>query len=309
MDGSAVRIDASLLRKELSFCLRRIAMDQLPNYDHIMRLRRVPGLIEALIRSLGRKSAQARWRGMIVLVDLGHHPIPSDGTQSEKTAPYIDNRKVVAYLVSALSDADMAVRCAASTALVKDVPSPLLKEHTAAILAALEKHPTTDDAALLLGKTDAPAALALLQRAPLTRAQNPDQTRQALARLGDKQAEEALIRAYTASTPAGKETTAPALGYIATRRAVLTLAQDIRNPGLYIWAEPRARKSVRVDIIEGLQRAFPTEPVFFFPHFPVYTDTYYDGIEAWLTKHLGVTWTVKRPPFLWVEATFTPLRR
>jgi hypothetical protein len=58
---------------------------------------------------------------------------------------------------------------------------------------------------------------------------------------------------------------------------------------------------MRVHIIEGLNRAFPTEPVFWRPFYRPEGDSYYETIENWITENLGVTWDQPRPEFLYQE--------
>jgi len=58
---------------------------------------------------------------------------------------------------------------------------------------------------------------------------------------------------------------------------------------------------MRVHIIEGLHRAFPTEPVFWPPQFKPSDDSYYEAIEKWITDNLGVTCDQPRPAFLYQE--------
>ena len=62
-----------------------------------------------------------------------------------------------------------------------------------------------------------------------------------------------------------------------------------------------SRRSLRIYLIEGLHRAFLTEPLFWKPYYKPENDSYYERIEAWLVSHVGAKWTQPRPPFLYEE--------
>lgn len=130
---------------------------------------------------------------------------------------------------------------------------------------------------------------------------DPHESMLALAKLGDKKAEKKVLEKYEdAHGPKKKAEAALDLGYVATDKTVMALARDIRTTEVYIWLA-QSRRSMRVHIIMGLHRAFPTEPVFFPPIIKPKDDSYYEKVEQWLTNRLGVTWDRPRPPFLYEE--------
>jgi len=116
--------------------------------------------------------------------------------------------------------------------------------------------------------------------------------------LGDIKAQNQLVKRYKNAEPGReKEELALLLGYVNTVKTVLTLASDFRTEQTYIWREPSAKRSVRVDVIKGLHVAFPEESIFWKPEDKPSDDNYYDEIENWLIDNLGVKWSHARPPF------------
>jgi hypothetical protein len=215
--------------------------------------------------------------------------------------PLVDDPLVVRELVARLGDPVRDVRGAAAALLVERVPDGLVRDHSAAIIAAVGKQPATDNAALLLGKTGAAAAEKLLRGEAALRDAAPLETRAALGRLGDRQAEAEVIEAcQREKDPQRRAQLLPGLGYMATVQSVLYLAREIRTPESYVWVM-KARRSMRIHVIEALHRAFPAERVFWRPPLKPDGDAYYEAVEAWIARNLGVTWSTPRPPFLYEE--------
>jgi hypothetical protein len=53
-------------------------------------------------------------------------------------------------------------------------------------------------------------------------------------------------------------------------------------------------------IIESLARALPWEKTLWPPATPPTDDSYYERIERWAERVLGVSWKSPRPPFMYV---------
>lgn len=68
-----------------------------------------------------------------------------------------------------------------------------------------------------------------------------------------------------------------------------------------------AQRSFRLHVIEALSLAYPFEPLLWVPCYRPTGDAYYEQIENWAVKTLGVTFTRPRPPFLYQEDA--PMRR
>lgn len=241
-----------------------------------------------------------------ILVDLGRVRVPPQGPFPERFGPIVTDPRVVRFLVEGLASPDATIRHLAFLRSIELVPASLLAPHSQAIRAAIESFPAEDGAILLLGKTaDHVAALALLKRAPELEASNQDNAIMVRARLGDPKAEEALLRAYRDTDKAVERgALALRLGYAATPKMVALLAQEVRSPQYYVWNK-LSRRSLRVHVISGLHLVFPTESVFWEPVLTPENDSYYAGIEAWLAKNLGTTWSTPRPEFLYEEAAPT----
>jgi hypothetical protein len=269
--------------------------------EQIAAYRQDPSLLPALVDSLPGRAAPHRKVAVELLVELGrgqHQPQP--GWPLWPT-PYVGDLRVVGALASCLGDPDGGVRDTASRVLAREVPDVAIRSFNPDIIRGLGLHPETTDAALLLGKTGASSAIELLRSTPTLRDANPENTRLALARLGDRNIETEIISEYAkAGRPSELRQRACQLGYLATPLAIITLARDLRNPSTYVWSGIASR-SVRADIIECLHEALPTEPIFFPPAMPPDSDTYYATIEQWVSKNLGVTWPDPRPPFLYQE--------
>lgn len=272
-----------------------------------MEFHRQPDAAARLFAAIQHGEVQRRQAGLRLLIQIGRAVIPAEGNRPEVLGPIVDNPAVLKALLEMLTDPDEDVRRQSCVTLADLVPGDLIRPHAGAILAALKRYPSTDGALILLGKTGTPDALRLLEEIPEIGQASPENVRLVQARLGEREAEAAEIRAYGAtSDPRAKAEAARRLGYIGTRQTVIVLARDIRMPLTYVWLV-KSERSFRLHIIEGLHLAFMHEPIFWRPYFKPSDDYYYEKIEKWLTDHLGVTWDHPRPPFLYEEDSPTPV--
>lgn len=292
--------------KSIERVLKRIHVSEGFTTQEVLQYQRDTALTEDLIQVAPEQPPGARRALLELLTDLGRPRLEPEGELPERLAPIVDDPRIVAYLVRALADNDSDLRNRAATTLVNEVPDLLIRNHSLEIIDSVRSEPTLDGAALLLGKTGAEFARATILAIDEVRAAEPDETRAALARLGDRDAENAVIDAYRRTTdPDEKAETTRRLGYVATLRCVLALARDIRTNESYVWVM-ESRRSMRVHIIEALHQAFPTVPVFWRPFFKPEDDSYYETIEKWLTDNLGVKWDHPRPEFLYEEDAPAP---
>jgi hypothetical protein len=261
----------------------------------------IPELIAALSREDPARRARLGRGAMELLVDLGRPIIPPSEDGPQRPAPIVNDPEVVRFLVSTLNDPDPDVRNYAATILSTQTPGTVLRQNETVLLEALRRHPGTTGAVLMLGRTGSKEARELIESSETMRAVSPDDTEIALARLGDKEAEARVMAAYrSAADVEEKGRQAVRVGYIASREAILALASDMRTSEFYVW-RMASRRSLRIHIIEGLNRAFLSEPVFWKPFYKPESDAYYERIEAWLVARTGIRWPHPRPPFLYEE--------
>lgn len=292
--------EKAVSNKELSQkFLADIIQNGVPSTDDIIAFSRNEGAPETLLSTYG----ELRSLTLSVFVDLGRPLLPAVEQEMipERLGPIVSNPEIVAYLVSLLRDTDRDIRNRVSTVLEELVPALLLKPHYGRIASTIRQYPDMDGALLLAGKLPCEEGLSILNSPFMQKYSSADNYIMARARLGDAKAEAAIIKAYhDTQEPEEKGALALRLGYVGTNATIKLLAEEIRSPEFYYWNQ-RSRRSLRVHIIEGLHIAFPTEQIFWEPfHRPV-DDSYYEGIEQWLTKKPGVSWSKERPPFLYQE--------
>ena len=247
---------------------------------------------------------QLRHSSLDVIIELGRPIMPQDKETMtpERPGQIVSHKKVIEYLVELLDDGDNEIRSKACVTLAQLVPSTLIRSHEKTILDAIQRHPSMDGALLLLGKTDSPEALNMLNNNPTLSSTSEDDAIMVRARLGDKKAEDALLLAYADITdPREKGALAPRLGYVASQKTILLLANEIRTPDFYYWNK-QSRRSLRIHIIEALHLSFPQEPLFWKPFFNPSKDSYYENIEKVLEDKLNIKWKEPRPSFLYEEA-------
>jgi HEAT repeat protein len=299
--GTAAVSNETKEASALSRVVAQIDQGTSPSTQDIVAAKSSPSAIATVVGGMDQRSPRAREVALGVLADLGAPLVVLEKGWSPEPSPVVEDPVVVRELVARLRDAERDVRTRACSILVERVTDGLVADHSAQILAALEKQPATDEAAKLLGKTGTASAMRLLRTVPALRDAAPEETRSALARLGDREAESALVEAFLhQEDPRARSRLAHALGYVKTVRAVLTLARELRTPQVYAWNQT-ARCSMRVHVIEGLHRAFPSERIFWPPALGPSGDAYYEAVETWVTKYLGVTWSTPRPPYLYME--------
>jgi hypothetical protein len=243
--------------------------------------------------SEAKASCLQRFQDLGAIVDTS----TEDGTLF--VTPYIGNLTLIHALVDCLGDTSMDVREEADRALTENVPDLFIRNFSKELIDHVSEYPNLPDAAELLAKTGSERARALIRSNSIIRKASDFTIKKSLAKLGDSALENEFITSYKKEEDMReKRDLAYALGFIASPKTILTLAQDLRTPVTYPWNQ-RAPRSFRVHVIEGLGFAYPMEAVFWRPNSTPRTDAYYDGVEAWVTAHLGVTWKTPRPPFLY----------
>jgi len=262
--------------------------------------------IPMLVESLKTASTKQQINAVDFVSDLGRVLIPADDMFPERPGPVIVEPDVVEYLVDQLANDQKEIRNIACVNLAALVPGSLFQNHNDKIISALSRYPHTDGIIVLLGKVNSPKAIQLLKDPEIGGASAEDYE-MAMARLGDKQAEASIIAKYkNASEPQEKAEIARRLGYVSSDKTIQLLAEEIRTPEYYEW-HPPAIRSLRIHIIEGLHLAYMEEPVFWQPIIQPEDDSYYEKIENWLNKKLGITWKNNRPEFLYqIESPIMP---
>lgn len=291
--------------KQVREILLRLTDHESLSTREVMQFGDNPDAPTTLIRTLN----DLRLSTLDVMIELGRPVLPEDKPASLPRRPgqVVTDSTVVSYLVELLNDNYREMRSRACRALAELAPPSSLKPHLPDILGAVRRYPDMDRAVLLLGKTDTPEALRILNESEVLRTTDADDVIMVRARLGDQRAEQALIAAYTDTVdPQEKGALALRLGYAATPQTIRLLATEMRNPAFYCWNK-QSRRSLRLHIIQGLHQAFPEEPLFWKPFFSPADDSYYGAIETWLTEHTKVTWDVPRPEFLYQEDAPTGL--
>jgi hypothetical protein len=293
--------------KELSQkFLANIIQNGVPSTADIIEFSRNQGASETLLSTYG----DLRKLTLSAFVDLGRPLLPAVEQEMipERLGPIVSNPEIVAYFVSLLRDTDRDIRNRVSTVLEELVPAVMLKPYHDRISSAIRQYPDMDGALLLTGKLLRDEGLSILNSPFMQKYSTSDNYIMASARLGETKAEAALLKAYhDTQDPEEKGALALRLGYASTNATIKLLAAEIRSPEFYYWNQ-RSRRSLRVDIIEGLHVAFPTEQIFWEPFNRPVNDSYYEAIEQWLTKKLGASWSDDRPPFLYQEDAPIPPR-
>ena len=271
--------------------LSRIAKGDLFTRDELEVLQNRTNLVAQLEAAFSNRPPQEREE----LVDF----LTALGKSADTAQMHVLRADVVRALVATLADPESAVRDAASRVLANDVPDALIRNHAEQVVRRVEQQPTMARAAFLLGRVGSERAKALIDNGTVAgvSAEDLDIVR---AKLGDSAAEDRSIERYRAALPREGEVGDVArwteqLGYLATPRAVLALARDVRHPGTYVWRHG-SKRMVRADVVQALAKAFPYEA---HPHLvEPEDDGGYDRVERWVTAKLGVTWTEPRPAFV-----------
>lgn len=226
---------------------------------------------------------------------------PVEDQRERRYGPYLVEEALIEVAVEALSVGDGELRNIAGRILSVDTPDSLVRDHSRSIEIAMEKYPETVGAARLMGKLKSNKARKILAGSKALREDNPDLVEAVFGKLGDSGREARLIGAYQAEKdPKKKAFLASMLGYMATPKSLLLLADELRTPYFYEWNQ-KGRRSFRLHVISALSIAYPFEPVLWKPRSYPSGDGYYEAIEAWGNKVLGVEWKQPRPPFLYEE--------
>ncbi len=205
---------------------------------------------------------------------------------------------VAALIESGLSSAP-EVRDFVLETLVHETPAESLAPHRAVLTQYALANPG-EAAFLVIAKAkprEKAAELLTLCRAP--QQAHSRAARIARAALGEAEIEQALIREFTqADQPRAKAELAETLGHVATDAALRALAAELRTD-LVIEIPGALRRSVRLDIIAALCRAFPDQTML--QDNAIVDDGGYARVEKFCEEKFGTTWTRPRPPFLTVR--------
>jgi len=238
--------------------------------------------------------------------------------------PYaLRDRPSAAVLVESLADPDSDVRSDAAKLLTAEL-APALCVALAAQMAdnielaargpdRAEPRPLTHREILLLGRTGTDRAREMIRSVPLHFERGVEDTKLALARLGDKECETFFLEKFSRQkNPDGWYKYAWALGYIGSEAACRALAGELRAPEV---EELDLVRSVRVYVVRALSRAHPDVEALWDPpdweavrKWEIDGDNvFYARIEQWAREAYGTRWNRERPSFLWVTYKETPL--
>lgn len=260
------------------------------------------GCVEQVVSQWARSNARMQADAAADLADLGCQWVESKGDGEGEYGPYLIDESIVAVLVSALAGTkDPDLMDAVTHILSHITPDSLVRNHAAELEAVLGKHNDLRWNGMLIGKIGNRRGLKVIQNSKSYLEGNPSEALAVLGKLGNTEAERKLIEKYHAEKDGTqKEGLARLLGYMATPKAVITLAVDLRTPFTYAWNQ-RAQRSFRIHVIEALSLAYPYEPLLWRPRYRPTSDAYYEQIEQWAEKTIGVKFTSPRPPFLYQE--------
>lgn len=269
-----------------------------------------PQIYAALVEKIKTQNVETKTWCIGHFLDLGSMVEPSKEDGTLEGPPYIGNLVLIRGLVEFLGDKELDVQNRASREILDYVPDLHLRNFSKELIDRISADPNISGAADLLGKTGSERARALIRTNKVIQSESEASTKRALAKLGDSVLEAEIIESYKKENDLReKANLAHDLGFIASPRTILTLAQDLRTPLTYPWNQ-RAHRSFRVHVIEGLGKAYPMEPLFWRPRMTPTKDAYYQAIEEWATKNLGVTWNSPRPQFLYqIEVPMAAPRR
>ena len=276
--------------------------------DQIANMQKKSGLIKAICMEVEKLSPPDMVKCIYKLESFGNVIIEDRSTGRLKYGGYYNSEDIVELFVKLLfvQDEDIGSKTAAILSTPGHFADTLIRDNNDKILRAAQMYPKTQDIIKLLGVTGTQTAKKMIESRIVN--DSKDLVCAALAKLGDHKSQDDLIKQYKNAVPGkAKEKLALLLGYVASIKTILALAHDIRSEQTYIWHEPFALRSFRVDVIKGLHVAFPEEPLFWKPEYRPDDDSYYENIENWLKKNLNVTWSTSRPPFLYeLDAPMLP---
>lgn len=274
--------------------------------EDIHRIQSTDGLIDNICKKVQALPSSQIEKCFTSLETLSAAIVDNKDNEGFSFGGYYNSKPIVGLFVELLyvQEYDLGKNACKTLATPGFYPDSLIRDYNDKILKVAQMYPKTPHIVRLIGVTGTDAAKKLIQTKVVGDA--PDIVSAAMAKLGDRKAQNQLIERYKKAEPGiQKEELAMLLGYVNKVKTVLALASDFRTDQTYIWHEPFASRSVRVDIIKGLHIAFPEEPVFWKPNDRPSEDDYYEEIERWLVENLGVKWNKPRPPFLYeMDAPF-----
>lgn len=276
--------------------------------DEIRSCQLETGCIEQVVSQWTRSNAKSQADAAENLAELGCQWVEAKGGVPGEFGPYLIDESIVAVLVSAVAGTkDPDLLRAATHILAKITPDSLVRNHADEIETALARHKDLRWKGLLIGKLGNRRGLKVILDSKSYLEGNPSEAFAVLGKLGSTESEQKLIEEYLAEKEGKqKDGLAQLLGYMATPKAVNILAADLRSPITYAWNQ-KAQRSFRLHVIEALSLAYPFEPLLWRPRFRPTGDAYYEEIEQWAEKTIGVKFTRPRPPFLYQEDA--PMRR
>jgi hypothetical protein len=236
------------------------------------------------------------------LADLGRQWAEPNGGVPGHFGPFLVDESIVGTIVAVLAKStNPEFLDAATKILAKRTPDSLVRNHAAVLESVIAHRNDLRWKGLLLGKLGSQRGLRVIQDSKSYLEGNPHESLAVLGKLGRKDAEAKLIDAYLQEKDGTqKEALAELMGYMGTPKALNILAADLRTPLTYAWNQ-MAQRSFRLHVIEALSHAYPFEPLLWVPFYRPTGDAYYEEIENWAVKSLGVTFTRPRPPFLYQE--------
>jgi len=236
------------------------------------------------------------------LADLGRQWVEPKGEVPGHFGPFLVDESIVGTIVAVIGKSnDREFLDATMKVLAKRTPDSLVRNHAAVLESVLVHREDLQWKELLIGKLGSQRGLRVIQDSKSYLEDNPREGLAVLGKLGRKDAETKLIDAYLQEKDGTqKERIAELMGYMGTPKALNTLAFDLRTPFTYAWNQ-MAQRSFRLDVIEALSIAYPFEPLLWVPFYRPTGDAYYEQIEDWAVKTLGVAFTRPRPPFLYQE--------
>lgn len=260
------------------------------------------GCIEQVVSQWSLSNAKTQADAADNLAELGCQWVQPKGDVPGEFGPYLIDESIVAVLVSAVvGTKDPDLLRAATHILANITPDSLVRNHAAELEPALGRYKDLRWKGKLIGKLGNQRGLKAIQDSKSYLEGNPNEALAVIGKLGSEEAEQKLIAEYHAEKDGRqKEELAQLLGYMATPKALNTLAADLRTPFTYAWNQ-KAKRSFRLHVIEALSLAYPFEPLLWRPRYRPTGDAYYEQIENWAVKTLGVAFTRPRPTFLYQE--------
>jgi hypothetical protein len=260
------------------------------------------GCIEQVITHWNLTGISGQADAVEDLANLGRQWVESRGEAPGHFGPFLADESIVGTIVTVIAKStDPDFLDDAMKVLAKRTPDSLVRNHAAVLESVLAPRQDLRWKGLLIGKLGSQRGLRIIEGSKSYLEGNPREGLAVLGKLGRKDAEAKLIEAYLQEKDGTqKERIAELMGYMGTPKALNILAADLRTPFTYAWNQ-MAQRSFRIHVIEALSIAYPFEPLLWVPFYRPTGDAYYEQIEDWAVKTLGVVFTRPRPPFLYQE--------